>query len=265
MNEVDVEKIKQITDLSLVPKELRDLMWEQNFLQIITTVPMSCPAGEVLKGPDGFSYLILRNPPTDKPFENRSLSNVLGYCLKKGLGIVVNPNGAHDNTWVFSYGNLWSLQRFGTFQIQDPGKKSNSQSNLAVIENIEPNGDLGVGDPSEEFFPEFARINLRLFLKSLPTFKSRIENILPFIPKKYLPSFIKELSFLKGRKPKVFAMHVDGEDSIAQLVFNFYREDFKNFEEFRSITFRLQWYLPPHYKVNFIDSKSSLSEYFFSL
>lgn len=265
MNEIDVEKIRQITDLSLVPKELRDSKWEESFLKIIVTVPMTCPGGEILKGPDGFSYLILRNPPTDKPFKNCSVSNVLGYCLKNGLGIVVNPNGFHDNTWVFSYGNLWSLQRFGTFQIQEPGKKSNSQSNLAVIENIEPYGDLGVGDPSEEFFPEFARHNLRLFLKSLPPFKGGIENILPSIAKKYLRPFFKHLSFPKGRQPNVFAMHVDGEDSIAQLVFNFYREDFKTFEEFRSVTFRLQWYLPPHYKVNFIDSKSYLVEYFFDL
>jgi hypothetical protein len=217
MAKFDLQKTQQVVDLFKVDREQRDQGWREQFYPAIVDASMATPADQVLQGPDGFPYFVLNLPPAEQAFETFCLSHILGTCLTEGLGIVIQPD-PQPPEWVFPYGLLWSFKEFGMFEVAEPDAGDEAET---------PDGDASssatqsilVSQPSEAFFPPYARKVIRQFLEK----KTGSSDL------------------------KVLLLTDPGKTPAKSLVFSVFAEDFDNQEQFGSVMYRLTWFLPPHY------------------
>lgn len=218
MAKFDLGKTQQVLDLFKVDRDDRDQAWREKFYAVIADASMATRADQVLQGPDGFPYFVLNLPPAEQAFETFCLSHILDTCLSEGFGVVIQPD-PQPPEWVFPYGLLWTLKEFGTFEVTEP--ESGGEEADAPDGDASPSAaqSLLVSQPSEAFFPPYARKVMKQFLEK-KTGKSDLKILLLTDPSK----------------------------SPAQsLVFSVFPEDFENPDQFRNIMYRLTWFLPPHY------------------
>jgi hypothetical protein len=212
MASFDLQKTNEVLALLATTRELRDDAWRQAFLAAIIDASLASKSEQVVRGPDGFPYFVLVRPPVAESFTPFCVSHILSHCTSSGIGIVVEPSdGAAE--WVFSYGDLFSLRAYGTFEGDPVDREGDAGPKVEVV----PAGrQVMIGAPSEEFLPAWARRVIAGFLKSA----AKIEN------------------------PAVCVMVDPTRAPSRNLVFNIHPQDFASHEDFERIMNAISWFLP---------------------
>ncbi len=216
-----------MVDLFAIPREQRDDQWRKTFLENVETASFMKGDPELLTGPDGFPYFIMRTPIPMQPFESFCIRNMKDdFILHNGWGIVINP-AEETGDWVFTYGDIVNLHVSQKFYSEA------ATPDVPLTEVITADEEVLIGQPSESFVPVHTRNIIRSFLK-----KNGIDN----------PSFM-----MMARK-----MH---GTVVNQLVFNIFKEDHTP-EQIEYLMRPISWLLPRHYILIIIPKDSDLVKNF---
>ncbi len=230
-SECEINKTQIIVDLFAVSKEERDDSWTKSFYENVRNASFACGNPQILNGPDGFPYFILKNPEPYKPFESFCIENMKDdFLLNKGFGVVINPSDTSAD-WVFSYGDIINLYINKQFYIK---------TNDVNIENevtIKKDEKVLLAQPSETFLPSKARKNLRVFLQSIG---------------------------IKEPKIMMLCRTIEGQ-VIQELAFNIFREDFQTTEQLNFCLKQISWFLPRQYVVLSLPKDSNFNSNFADL
>ena len=209
--ECDIDKTEIIAGLFNTPKENRDEQWKELFFENVKEASFASENQQVITGPDGFPYFILKLPEENTPFDSFCIRNIKDIILESGTGITVRNK---DNTeWVFSYGDIVNLHLRDEFYSKTEGIDIQNKEVLTEDEEVL------IAQPSEEYLPWVNRNNIKKYLKSIG-----VET----------PGMI-----LVCRKKN--------SSIIMELAFNLFQEDFETTEELNQQLHRLSWFLPSHY------------------
>lgn len=107
MPKADLTKTHDLADLLFLPQDQRDSDWVQRFYAVIGDAGMTTTSDQVLQGPDGFSYFVLNMPAPNRDRQPLSLAQVLDFCLKNSLGVVIESKPQPPER-VIPFGQLWS-------------------------------------------------------------------------------------------------------------------------------------------------------------
>jgi len=236
--EADISKTPLIVELFKTAQHLRDDTWYNAFYSNVATASFACNTPQVLTGPDGFPYFILKTPEDNKPFESFCIQNMKDdFLLDRGWGVVFNPAADKSADWVFTHGEIVGLHLNNQFVIEtDP----------ATVENIEFTKTVGllkkeekvmIAQPSVDYLPFATRHALKLFLQS------------------------------KGiKKPKLMMMSSYSDDKvIRKLAFNIHPEDYPITSKLDYLMQQVGWFLPRQYIIIPLPKKSSLAAGFCDL
>jgi hypothetical protein len=229
----DVSKTAILAELFATPRKDRDDAWRAKFFDAITTAAMTTTESQIIGGPDGFPYFVLAMPAAGKPFSPVCLGEVLEHCTDRGVGIVVAP-GEHGPEWVFSYGDLFSMRAYQTFDGDPVDANASAAPATEVLEKDTP---VMIGAPSDEMIPSWAR--------------------------PVLSSFLAQVGGVK--EPSVLVMVRPSESPARNLVFNVHPEDFASPDEFGAVLRRLGWFLPRGRSVIGMSRTSSIASSFVPL
>ena len=210
MAKFDLAKTSETLRLLQTPPQARDEAWRAVFYAAVVDASFAANSEQVMSGPDGFPYFILRTPPAGVGFEPFCISHILEHCTEHGCGVALNPSPTNVD-WVFTYGDLWSLRVYGTFT-GDPSDEAGEGGGREVVER---GREILVGQPSDEFFPAWARRVVRAYLQGIGV-----------------------------AEPKVMLIMDEKVRPKRSLVFNFHAEDFGGAEVFQNELRRLHWFMP---------------------
>jgi hypothetical protein len=230
MAKFDLARTDQVVKLLVTPREQRDDAWREAFLEAIVDASLAAQQPQVIQGPDGFGYFVLRRPPVGQPFEPFCVSHILEMCTERGLGIVVEPSGGAAE-WVFTYGDLFSLRAYGSFRGDPLDGAEEAAPSTGVLGKDTP---VMIGAPSEEILPSWAR--------------------------RVIASFLKQVGHVS--EPRVLVMVEPARSPRRNLVFNVHPEDFPSGEQFQSVLNALGWFLPPNRLVVGMSRKAGLETSF---
>ncbi len=233
MAKFDLAQTDRVVRLLATPREQRDDAWRAAFLEAIVDASMASTAEQVLRGPDGFAYFTLKRPPIGQPFTPFCISHLLEHCTDSGLGIVVEP-GPASAEWVLSYGELFSLRAYGSF---DGDPLDRAQAGAPAGASTPGGTQVMVGAPSEQVLPKWAA--------------------------RVLASFLQGAAVVK--EPRVMLLVDPSKPPGRHLVFNVHPEDAPSTEAFERVMRRLGWFLPPSRSVVAISRGSSLGDAFVAL
>jgi hypothetical protein len=209
----DLQKTHEVDQLLQVPDAKRDAAWRARFFAVIPEASMASTPEQVMQGPDGFPYFVLKRPTPGVAFTAFCLSEVLDHCTTRGLGAVIDPQPGGAG-WVFSYGDLWSLRSYGTFE-GDPVDEEREGAAGATV--LAEDRKVMLGAPSEDYLPSWARRVLHGFL----TQSARV------------------------KEPTVMLLIDPSMRPSRNLIFGVHPEDFPSPEQFQGLLGALHWFLPP--------------------
>lgn len=222
--DVDVGKTEEIDKLLSVPLSERNDIWKEQFYKLIDTASLSLPDENVFVGPDGFPYLLLNIPEPGQQYHSYSLRTVLGHCLENGLGLVIARGDMSKPEWVFPFGMLWCFKEFGKLEVPADEKIRGELLNETPAgrlskEVVEESRQVMVGQPSEEYLPEYVRQVIRNFV----TQRLNITDV------------------------QAFLLMDPAAEPTQSLVFSIFPDQFANENEYGAVLSMLRWYLPTHY------------------
>lgn len=224
----DLQKTADLERLFKTPREARDARWISAFYAAAPEASLKCGEQQLIRGPDGFPYLALYLPAENEPFTAFCISHVLNSCLEHGTGIVIAPDKSAPE-WVFTYGNLWSLHSYNTFDAtpQQPQSGEELKAGRRVL----------LAAPSEQFLPPFARHVLKAFLNNAGI-----------------------------ASPRVMLVS-DAQSTPSQsLAFSIYPENFESGDVFSDVMSRIKnWFLPPHYGLVVLPKDAGYESHFVPL
>jgi hypothetical protein len=224
----DLSKTQALENLFAMPRESRDANWTAAFYAAAPEASLATREQQVFTGPDGFRYFALYLPEPNKEFDSFCIAHILEPCLKNGLGCVLNPDKPQPD-WVFTYGNLWSLHSYQTFDASPKFVERRAP--------LGPGREVLMAAPSEQFLPPFAR------------------NIL----KKYL-------QHLGVADPRVLLINDPRTTPNQSLAFSFHPKDVASQEVFDDTMKRLRdWFLPTHYGLVSLPENNEYESYFIML
>ena len=209
----DIDKTAVIEALFEVPKASRDAAWREQFLENVETACFASTNPQVMTGPDGFPYFVLKTPEHNVRFESfciRELKNK--FLLEKGIGVSINPT-ENDADWVFTYGDIVNLHLNNEFYT------SGDAVDIEYSVTLQSNEEWLIAQPSEEYLPAATRRNLKRFLQSIG-----IEQ----------PKIMLVVRPIHGQMVK-------------ELLINIFREDFDSDQQFQHRLNQISWLLPRHY------------------
>lgn len=210
MSKFDLQKTARLEELFRTPRDQRDAKWVADFYTAAPDASLKTVEQQLIRGPDGFPYLALYLPAPGEEFTAFCISQVMINCLEHGAGCVISPNQSAPE-WVFTYGNLWSLHSYNTFDAT-PAQSGQTQS-------VGAGRRVLIAAPSESFLPSFARTVIKSFLTN---------------------AGVKE--------PGVILISDASATPPESLAFSVYPEDFRSRDAFNDVMSRLKnWFLPPHY------------------
>lgn len=227
MSEPSLDATQELIKLFVMPRDRRDADWVRNFFELIPNAALVMPEQQVLQGPDQFGYFVLNTPTSGEPFSAVTVGDVTEHCLEQGLGLVINP-GKGQPDWVFTFGSLWSKKQFDLYDTT-PLAQTTAEDPSAT--------QMTLGAPTDDVMPPFARSVMRHF------FHGR----------------------LGVELPGVILIHNPAQAPSQALVFNLYREDFPDDEQFGQVMHFVRWYLPNHYAVATVPKDSPVQQNFFAL
>lgn len=221
---------RDIEALFAIPQENRDEVWNNEFYAVVQKTKFVREDDFV--GPDGFPYAFFGFVNTSKKDKTVLIKDVLEELLTNGKGIAFIDNKG-DTQWVFSYGTLWTLKSFGSFTPDVESKEylrntdtiifhtsKLSKNNLHEEYTIHENREVLVAQPSQAFFPDWARGVVARYLTQ------------------------------KGfTNPRVFVYGDPTMQPSQSFVFSVFLEDFSTPDEFQLFMEKLQWYFPSVYSI----------------
>lgn len=231
--ECDISKTHVIVKLFSIPPDKRDEQWYRSFYQNVATASFAGGTPQVLTGPDGFPYFILRTPEANQPFESFCIQNMKDdFLLQRGWGVVFNPDENKKADWVFTHGDVVSLHLNNEF---------NTPVNEADIQNIEFTKTAGltkaaeqvmIAQPSAAYLPLPTRGALKQFLQS------------------------------KGiKKPMVMLLSSNSNGRpVQKLAFNISPENYPVAAQLDHLMQQVGWFLPRHYLIIPLSKNSGLSD-----
>ena len=228
MARFDLRKTQELGELFKTDHDARDDAWVGRFYDAVVDASLATREEQVTRGPDGFPYFALYMPPEGQGFDAFCVSHVLGVCTDDGFGIVINPDKGRPD-WVFSYGNLWSLRAYGSFDagVTEPTSRD---------EPVQPPAGAGqvlVAAPNEQYFPPYARTVLKSYLEHHGVKEPRV-------------MLIDDVTKMPPRS----------------LAFSVFQEDFETPQAFGDFMTRLTWFLPPHYGLVSVPKDSDIAGHF---
>ncbi len=176
--------------------------WRAAFYGAVVEASLCTKEEQVIVGPDGFPYFALYSPERQKAFDSCCVAQILEHCTERGLGIAINPDKPQPD-WVFNYGSLWSLRSNGVFEMP------------IGVAQAAAEREIMVGQPSDDFFPDWARVVLRGYLQR---------------------AGIAEPQALLLVDPSLWPPEA--------LVFSVFPDDFPTPAAYEEVMHRLGWYLP---------------------
>ncbi len=220
--ECDITRTQVMDNLFQVPQQERDEAWQKIFCEEVQTASFACGNPQVISGPDGFPYFVLKIPEPNTPFESFCIRNMKDdFLLERGLGVVINPT-AHSADWVFSYGDIVNLHLNKEFFTKT------DDIHLQNKETLQQDEKVLIAQPSESYLPRSARRVLRAFLEGTGI-----------------------------QEPKILMLCRTIEGQVVQeLAFNVYPEDFSSTEQLNYRLQQISWFLPRHYIVLSLSKKS---------
>ncbi len=228
MNICDPEKTAKVVELLKVFADYRDQTWLMSFFRNVVEAQFWGNTAKVLDGEDGFPYIALFTEPREDTPEKLSIADVLPLATENGFGIALNPHKIKPD-WLFTYGQMWSLREFGSLHVQE------AEPNVVPVE-IDESQERGiyVGEPTEAYFPPYARLVLKHFFQHI----------------------------LKRENTKVMVIIDPSSKPENALTFSFFPEDFPSEKEFETALHMIDWHLPPHYGFRGVPKDSKLAENF---
>ncbi|MEO7044099.1 MAG: hypothetical protein ABI091_02245 [Ferruginibacter sp.] len=233
--ECDINKTGVIAELLKVPRTIRDDAWYSSFYENVATASFQCSSPQLLTGPDGFPYFILRTPELNKPFESFCIKNMTeDFLLNNGWGVVFNPAQDGSADWVFTYGGIVNFHLNKTFwSATDEAATANIafEKNVGTTKKAEK---VMVAQPSQDYLPDATRHAIKMFLQS------------------------------KGIKtPKMMMITSVEEGTIyRKLVFNIHPEDYPVVSKLDFLMQQVGWFLPNNYILVPLPKKSELASGF---
>lgn len=227
-----LKKAAAIYQLSQTPEGSRDEAWASVFLENVPEAFFITSEPQVMKGPDGFPYFVLKSPEPETEFQPCFIRDVVpNYLLQQGFGIVVNPQEDNKADWVFTYGDLLN------FFLKDQFYSDSDNWIVKEEDTIRQGEQLMLSAPSEYILPDATRNILRSYFAA-----QGAENV----------------KVVMVNRPK-------GEEFLQQLMFNLTPKDFESEEKFGHVMNWLSWFLPKHYSYGSIDEKALGEENFMPL
>jgi hypothetical protein len=211
----DINLTQKLVELFSIPMDKRDAVWQQSFHAAVPEASLRALNPQVIQGPDGFPYFALAMPKAGEKFESFCIAHVLDTCLNQGFGAVIFGDPAGQPLWVFKYGDLSSYQSYKRFD-GDPADEPSGLSSGHHEEVVNEARQVLVGSPSESFLPLPARAVIRQFLSKRAGLA----------------------------KPAVALVSDPALKPNRNLVFNLYREHFKDPADFDCVMQQLLWFLP---------------------
>ena len=230
--ECDITKTGLIAALLNVPRAKRDDAWYNSFYENIATASFQCSSPQLLTGPDGFPYFILKTPEPNKPFESFCIKNMTeDFLLNNGWGVVFNPAEDKSADWVFTYGGIVNYHLHKTFW--SPTEEA-ATANIAFEKNvgsIQKAEKVMIAQPSEDYLPNATRHAIKIFLQS------------------------------KGIKtPKMMMITSAGEGTVSRkLALNINSEDYPVVSKLDYLMQQIGWFLPNNYLLVPVSKHSELA------
>ena len=229
MSRFDLAKTSELFRLCAIPHEARDAAWLARFYAAAPDASLKGETPQAIAGPDGFPYFVLKLPEEGVPFEAYCISHIVDFCLENGLGAVLNPQKERPD-YVFTFGNLWSWKATGQFVRElPPGAPPG-----VTKETVDGEREVLVAQPSEDFFPGFARRAVDRFLRHR----------------------------LGVAEPGCFLLGDPTAIPTQSLVFNVFSDGFESEKDFANAMYFLRWYLPGDYSCTAIPRNSDLASHF---
>ena len=144
------------------PDDRRDVAWEDQFLQALSTSSVRLLSPEPQVGPDGWPYLMVETDPT----ATEPAQQVMQWLATRGIGLVINPQKEYPD-YILTYGMLWSFKETGVFIHRQ------SIQNQERLE-IGPTEIKNAGTPTPQYLPQYARQILREFFRDQGVLNPRI-------------------------------------------------------------------------------------------
>lgn len=236
--ECDINKTALVAELLKIPRSKRGDSWYNSFYENIATASFRSSSPQLLTGPDGFPYFILRTPEPNVPFESFCIKNMIDqFALHKGWGVVFNPAEDKSADWVFTYGGIVNYhlnQEFWSATDQAATANIAFENNVGIIQKAEK---VMIAQPSENYLPNATRHAIKVFLQS------------------------------KGIKtPKMMMITSVGEGTVSRkLVFNIHPEDYPVVSKLDFLMQQIGWFLPNNYLLVPLSRDSELASGFHNM
>ena len=230
---MDTPTIEQIIR---VPDAERDVTWRKKFFEQIVTTSIA-DEGD-MQGPDMMPYIriVLEDTAISNNFFTGSTVDTI---LIQGKGLALYTH-AGDLIWVFTYGSVRSFRERGNFEVFEETSAPNSdvvtetsaQSQRRIITEER---EVFIGQPSESFFPTYARTVVKEFLAAQ-----------------------------RFTQPKIVLLTDPSMVPAQAILFSIYPDEFSSAAAFTIFMQRLSWFFPPPYGVCNM-SRDATKEYSFEL
>jgi hypothetical protein len=233
--ECDITRTGLVAELLKVPRAKRGNDWYSSFYETIATASFQCSSPQVLTGPDGFPYFILKTPEANKPFESFCIKNITeDFLLNNGWGVVFNPAEDKSADWVFTYGGIVNYHLHKTFW--SPTEEA-ATANIVfekTVGAIQKAEKVMIAQPSEDYLPNTTRHAIKTFLQS------------------------------KGIKtPKMMMITSAGEGTVTRkLALNINSEDYPVVSKLDYLMQQIGWFLPNNYLLVPVSKHSELASGF---
>lgn len=150
----------------LLKTEIRDRGddWETAFLTALPQAKVRVMKPEPSEGPDHWPYMMIESGSEN---DDDQMHNVLNWLSTRGIGAVINPMKPAPD-YVLTYGMIWNYRERGEFLT-----KQETEGKAGRFE-IQDGQQLYVGNPTEQYFPKYARSIVKQFLADQGAFTPKI-------------------------------------------------------------------------------------------
>lgn len=202
-------------------EEDRNQAWDESFFKLISETNLRILTQDPQQGPDGWPYLMTETLPAGSTLVENvdSSQKIFHWLATRGIGLVVNPNRLPYPDFVFSYGMIWSFRETGFFM------KYQTEVNQNKKLTLDNPSDVVFGEPSLEYFPQYARKVLKDFFRDQSVFDAKV-------------------------------LMISADKKNYDLCFSLESLGNPKTEEHEGILEALSWFFPPHYSLALISEKN---------
>jgi hypothetical protein len=218
----DPSLARDAAQLLKIPPDGRPPDWERTFYGTVAAAALVPAQPPEFTGPDGLRYAAVLLDETGAA--QLSLTTISATLVERGMGAALNPRADHSADWVFTCGDLLSLQIYGQIAAAPAVAKAVTETEHEVL----------AASPSEAFLPSTTRAALRRFMRET----------------------------LGIASPCVFLIVDAAVEPPESLVFNISGQALAaGWTEEGALRY-LHWFLPRHYRLITVPADSSLARHF---